>query len=174
MAQNPHNRTGAGKRADNQAGKQVGKQVEYGPLGPGQAPANDPLKGLRGVMAGTHIMEAIVILLVLTVITRVDAGASATTFNMVYVIGLGAAMIVAAFLQKLKWADWLNIGLQVLVVAGFIVHPAMGAMGVIFALCWWYVYHLRSNLLRRMERGLLPSQHLDEEGNVRRPATPTE
>lgn len=165
MAQNPDNRSKAGEDSG---------QSEYGPLGPGQAPANDPMKGLRGVMAGTHIMEAIVILLVLTVITRVDAGASATTFNMAYVIGLGVAMIVAAFLQKAKWADWLNIALQVLAIAGFIVHPAMGAMGVIFALCWWYIYHLRSNLMRRMERGLLPSQHLDEEGNVRHPATPAD
>ena len=171
MAQNPHNRSKAGEDSG-QSGHS--RQGEFGPLGPGQAPANDPMKGLRGVMAGTHIMEAIVILLVLTVITRVDAGASATTFNMAYVIGLGGAMIVAAFLQKAKWADWLNIALQVLAIAGFIVHPAMGAMGVIFALCWWYIYHLRSNLMRRMERGLLPSQHLDEEGNVRRPTTPAD
>lgn len=168
MAQNPHNRIRAGE------GSGHSEHSEYGPLGPGHVPANDPMKGLRGVMAGTHIMEAIVILLVLTVITRVDAGSGATTFNMTYVIGLGVAMIVAAFLQKAKWADWLNIALQVLAIAGFIVHPAMGAMGVIFALCWWYIYHLRSNLMRRMERGLLPSQHLDEEGNVRRPATPAD
>ena len=53
MAQNPHTRSQAGEGRE---------QAEYGPLGPGQAPANDPLKGLRGVMAGTHIMEAIVIL----------------------------------------------------------------------------------------------------------------
>lgn len=165
MAQNPDNRSKAGEGSG---------QGEYGPLGPGHVPANDPLKGLRGVMAGTHIMEAIVILLVLTVITRVDAGSAATTFNMSYVIGLGVAMIAAAFLQKAKWADWLNIALQVLAIAGFIVHPAMGAMGVIFALCWWYIYHLRSNLMRRMKRGLLPSQHLDEEGNVRHPVTPAD
>lgn len=141
-------------------------EPEYGPLGPGHAPATDPLKGLRGVMAGTLILEAIVILLVLTVIARVNDGELATTFNLVYVIGLGVAMVVAAFLQKVRAADALNIGLQVLAVGGFLVHPAMGAMGLIFAACWWYIYHLRSNLLRRMRRGLLPSQHLDAEGNV--------
>ncbi|HIW96783.1 MAG TPA: DUF4233 domain-containing protein [Candidatus Corynebacterium gallistercoris] len=131
-----------------------------GPLGPGHAPENDPLKGLRGVMAGTLVLEAIVILLVLTVITRVHDGEYATTFNIVYVVGVGLGMLVAAFMQRVKWADYLNIGLQVLAVAGFIVHPSMGAMGVLFALVWWYIYHLRSNLLERMRRGLLPSQHV--------------
>lgn len=136
------------------------KQAPMGPLGPGHAPENDPLKGLRGVMAGTLVLEAIVILLVLTVITRVHDGEYATTFNIVYVVGVGLGMLVAAFMQRVKWADYLNIGLQVLAVAGFIVHPSMGAMGVLFALVWWYIYHLRSNLLERMRRGLLPSQHV--------------
>ena len=38
--------------------------AEYGPLGPGHDPVKDPLKGLRGVMAGTLIMEFITFLLV--------------------------------------------------------------------------------------------------------------
>lgn len=136
------------------------KEAPMGPLGPGHAPENDPLKGLRGVMAGTLVLESIVILLVLTVITRVHDGDGATVFNIAYVLGLGLAMLVAAFIQRMRWADQLNIGLQVLAVAGFIVHPSMGVMGVLFALVWWYIYHLRNNLLERMRRGLLPSQHV--------------
>lgn len=136
------------------------RDITMGPLGPGHAPENDPLKGLRGVMAGTHILEAIVVLLVLTVVTRVDGGAQGTAFNIGFVVTLGLAMIVAAFLQRFPFAHALNIGLQVLAVAGFFVHPAMGAMGLIFAAVWWYIYHLRRNLLERMRRGLLPSQHV--------------
>lgn len=120
----------------------------------------DPRKGVRGVMAGTHIMEAIVILLVLTVVTRVDGGESATTFNLIYVTGLGLLMIVAAFLQKAKFADALNIGLQVLAVAGFFVHVSMGVVALMFVAVWWYIYHLKHNLEQRMERGLLPGQHI--------------
>ncbi len=131
-----------------------------GPLGPGRELENDPLKGVRGVMAGTHIMEAIVVLLVLTVVTRVGNEDGTPTWKIAFVCSLGLAMVLAAFLQKRAFADPLNIGLQVLAVAGFIVHPAMGAMGLIFAAVWWYIYHLKSNLTERMRRGLLPSQHL--------------
>ena len=41
---------------------------EVGPLGPGHEPAKDPMKGIRGVMAGTLVLEAITIWLALTVI----------------------------------------------------------------------------------------------------------
>lgn len=131
-----------------------------GPLGPGHAPENDPMKGLRGVMAGTLVLESIVILLVLTVVTRVDGGAAATPLKLGFVIALGIAMLVAAFIQRLPFAHAINIGLQVLAVAGFFVHPTMGVMGIIFAAVWWYIYHLRGILLARMRRGLLPSQHV--------------
>ncbi|MGV0409498.1 DUF4233 domain-containing protein [Corynebacterium resistens] len=144
--------------------KNRAQDVQVGPFGPGHEPATDPLKGLRGVMAGTHILEAIVILLGLTVVTRIHDGEHATVFNIVYVTALGKAMIIAAFLQKAKFADALNIGLQVLAIAGFIVHPSIGAMGLLFAAVWWYIYHLKKNLLERMKRGLLPSQHVGPDG----------
>ena len=140
------------------------EETQMGPFGPGHEPATDPLKGLRGVMAGTHILEAIVILLGLTVVTRIHDGEYSTTFNVVYVTVLGVAMIVAAFLQKMKFADALNIGLQVLAIIGFVVHPSIGAMGLLFAAVWWYIYHLKKNLLERMKRGLLPSQHVGPDG----------
>lgn len=142
------------------------KAVEMGPLGPGNAPSVDPLKGVRGVMAGTHILEAIVILLVLTVIARVDEGAHASTFNYVFIIGLGVAMVAAAFMQRASWALHLNVCLQVLAVATFIVHPAAGVCGLMFAAVWWYIYHLKGNMEQRMALGLLPTQHLDADGNL--------
>lgn len=140
------------------------EETQMGPFGPGHEPATDPLKGLRGVMAGTHILEAIVILLGLTVVTRIHDGEYSTTFNIAYVTVLGVAMIIAAFLQKMKFADALNIGLQVLAIIGFVVHPSIGAMGLLFAAVWWYIYHLKKNLLERMKRGLLPSQHVGPDG----------
>ena len=141
--------------------KKSERPVEMGPLGPGHAPKSDPMKGLRGVMAGTHIMEAITILLGLTVVARVDGGDLATPFNLSYVIGLGVLMIIAAFLQKAKFADGMNIGLQVLAILGVIVHVSIGVVGVLFAAVWWYIYTLKRNMVLRMKRGLLPSQHID-------------
>lgn len=134
--------------------------ADYGPLGPGHAPAKDPLKGIRGVMAGTMVLEAITILLALTVILKVDEGAYWTTFNWVYLTVLGLAHLVLAFLQRFRWSLPMNLVLQLFVLAGFFVHPSVGIIAVIFLLVWWYLLHLRSNIIQRMKRGLLTTQHL--------------
>lgn len=134
--------------------------VEYGPLGPGHEPLKDPMKGIRGVMAGTLVMEAITIALVLTVILRVDNGAYWTTFNWVYVTAVAVAMLLAAFMQRFTWSIPMNIGLQVLALAGIFVHFSMGIVAVIFILVWAYLFYLRKNLIERMKRGLLTTQHL--------------
>lgn len=135
------------------------------PLGPAHDPQVDPFKGLKGMMAGIMLMEAITVLLVLAVVGVVDDGAHATPFNIGYVSVLGVAMIVASFLQFRPWADKMNIGLQVFALIGGIVHPTMLFVAILFILAWWYTYHLRGNVRRRMEQGLLPAQHyyIDED-----------
>lgn len=152
------------ERVGDWVGEKVGERgsaAQRGSLDPSHTPKNDPLKGIRGVMAGTHIMEAIVILLVLTVVTRVDEGASATPFALGYITAVGVLMVLAAFLQRVRWADGLNIGLQVVAIGGFIVHPSMGVVALLFAAVWWYIYHLKKTVEMRLARGLLPSQHLE-------------
>lgn len=133
--------------------------IEYGPLGPGHDPAKDPMKGIRGVMAGTLMMEAITIALVLTVILRVDDGIYWTTFNWMYISIIAIAHLIASFIQKVSWAIPLNVGLQVLVLAGFFIHSSMGIVAIIFIIVWAYLLYLRSNLIDRMKRGLLTTQH---------------
>ncbi len=134
--------------------------VEYGPLGPGHAPAKDPMKGLRGIMSGTLFLEAITILLSLTVILQIDDGAYWTTFNWVYITVLGLAHLVMAFLQRFRWALPANLALQLFALAGFFVHPSVGIVAIIFILVWWYLLTLRRNMIERMRRGLLTTQHL--------------
>ena len=96
----------------------------------------------------------------LTVILRVDNGAYWTTGNWVFVTVLATAMLLMAFLQSRPWAIKGNIALQVVALAGFIVHPSMGITAIIFGLVWWYILHLRRNLIERMKRGLLTTQHM--------------
>lgn len=134
--------------------------IEYGPLGPGHAPEKDPMKGLRGIMAGTLLMEAITLYLVLTVILQVDDGLYWTTFNWVYVTVVATAHLLMAFLQRLPFALPINLLLQVFALAGFFIHPSMGIVALLFIAAWWYLLHLRKVMLERMKRGLLPSQHL--------------
>lgn len=136
------------------------EETGYSPLGPGHAPEKDPLKGIRGVMAGTLILEAITILLALTVILRVDDGVHWTTFNWVYVTVLGVAHVVMAFLQRFDWALPVNLVLQVVLLGGFFVHYSVGIIAIIFIIVWWYLLHLRSTLIERMKRGWLTTQHL--------------
>src|SRR5690606_17364870 len=87
-------------------------------------PATDPWKGFRGVMAGTLVLEAIVVLLVLPVIATVGGGLSA--WSTTYVVGLAVVMILGAGLQKRPWAIPFNLALQVLAILGFFVDLAFG------------------------------------------------
>lgn len=130
-----------------------------GPRGTGHDPSVDPWKGLRGVMAGTLVMEAIVIGLVLTVIARIDDGAHFQTWKIVYVSALAIAMVVASGLQRRPWALALDLVLAALAVIGWVVHPSMGIAGLLFAGVWAYMLYLRRDLRRRIAGGYLASQH---------------
>lgn len=133
----------------------------YGPLGPGSTPVKDPFKGLRGVLAGVLILEAITIFLALTVILQVDGGQYWTTFNWGFIVVLGTAHVVLAFLQRFDFALPAALVLQAIgFVGGLFVHWSLSAVMFIFLLVWWYVLRLRKNLLERMKRGLLTTQHL--------------
>lgn len=135
-------------------------ETEYGPLGPGHAPEKDPMKGIVGVFSGAMCMEAITFYLVLTVIARVDNGEYWTTGNWVFVTALATVMLVWAFFQRSRWAIPMNIALQVVALAGFLVHPAMGIVALLYIAVWGYILYLRSALIERMKRGLLTTQHM--------------
>ena len=134
-------------------------QDRAGPLGQGHAPSVDPWKGLRGIMAGTLVLEAIVIGLVLTVIARVDDGEHFQPWTVWFVSLLAVAMIVASGLQRRPWAIPLNLTLAALAVAGWVVHWSMGVSGILFAVVWLYILYLRRDLARRISGGYLASQH---------------
>ncbi|KZM72051.1 DUF4233 domain-containing protein [Nocardia terpenica] len=124
--------------------------------GPVPPPATDPWKGLRGVMAGALVLEAITVLLALPVVGAVGGGLS--WWSVAYLVGLAVLMILGAGLQRRSWALPFNLALQVLVLLGVFVHVSIGVIGVVFAAVWAFILVLRSDVKRRMEHGLLPSQ----------------
>lgn len=131
-----------------------------GPPGAAHEPSVDPWKGLRGIMAGTLVLEAIVIGLVLTVIARLDDGAHFQPWKVWFVSLLAIAMLVASGLQRRSWAIPMNVALATLaVMPGWVVHWSMGVCGLMFAAVWAYILFLRRDLSRRMAGGYLPSQH---------------
>lgn len=121
-------------------------------------PATDPWKGLRGVMAGTLVLEAITVLLALPVISAVGGGLK--WWSILYVVGLAVVMFLGAGLQRRSWAIPFNLGLQVLLLLGGFIHLSILIIGVVFVAVWLFILFLRADVKKRMEAGLLPSQRM--------------
>ena len=128
---------------------------------PDKPAAPDPWKSFRGVMAGTLILEAIVVLLALPVVSTADGGLTAVTGS--YLIGLAVVLVLLAGLQGRPWAIWVNLGIQLVLIAGWAVSGAVGFIGLIFAGVWLLILYLRSEVKRREEHGLLPGQQTPPE-----------
>jgi hypothetical protein len=107
----------------------------------------DPLRGLRGIFAGTLVMEAILVGLGLLVVGRFSGGLWGPAGW--YTAVLALAMLLAAFVQRRAWGLGLALALQVAMVAGWFAHPALGVMGLLFVLVWAYLLYLRQEVLRR-------------------------
>ncbi|WP_068065463.1 DUF4233 domain-containing protein [Nocardia xishanensis] len=127
--------------------------------GASAASAPDPWKGLRGVMAGTLILEAIVVLLALPVVADVGGGVSWLSGS--YLVILALLMILGAGMQRRPWALPFNLSLQVLVILGAFIHLSIGIIGLLFAAVWAFILILRAEVKRRMDQGLLPSQRMN-------------
>ncbi len=116
----------------------------------------DPWKGLRGVFAATLFMEAIVVGLALLVVARLGGGIGST--GGWYTGLLALAMLLAAGVQRRSWGLGLALALQVAMVVGAFAHPALGAMGVLFALVWAYLLYLRRQVARRLSGSQTPAK----------------
>lgn len=122
---------------------------------PAEAP-RDPWKSFRGVMAGTLILEIIAVLLALPVVSRVGGGLNAWTTT--YLLGFVGVLALLAGMQGRPWAIWANLGVQLLLVIGFFIYPAVGFMGLVFLVVWGVIAYLRREVLRRQRLGQLPGQ----------------
>lgn len=122
---------------------------------------SDPWKSFRGVMAGTLILEIITVLLALPVVAAVGGGL--TPWSTAYLVGFAVMLGLLAGMQGRPWAVWANLGVQLLLVAGFLIYPAIGFIGVLFVVVWGVIAYLRAEVLRRQRLGLLPGQQSGED-----------
>ncbi len=134
----------------------------------GQTSMPDPWRSFRGVMAGTLILEAIVVLLALPVVGAVGGGLTGIALG--YLIGLAVLLLLLAGLQGRPWAIWINLVVQLAVIAGFLVYPGIGFIGVLFAAVWALIAYFRAEVLRRQRRGLLPGLEARPQREVPPPA----
>lgn len=121
-----------------------------------QPEARDPWRSFRGVMAATLILEAIVVLLALPVVATVGGGL--TPLSTGFLLGFTVLLVLMAGIQGRPWAIWANVAVQVVLIAGWLIYPAVGVIGIIFGVVWLIIVYLRAEVLRRQRRGQLPGQ----------------
>jgi hypothetical protein len=107
-------------------------------------------------MAGTLILEAIVIGLAFPIVWRVGGGL--TLWSGIYLGGLMLAMILGSGLQGRSWALPYDLALQVVAIGGWAIHWSIGVVGVVFGIVWLYIAYIKRDVRLRMERGLLNGQ----------------
>lgn len=122
----------------------------------------DPWKGLRGIMAGTLVMEFITFGLALPVVWQFGGGVTGIGFAVVG--ALTVLMLIAGFTQRKPWGLGFALVLQVAMIACYLVHPAVGIMGLLFAAVWGYMLYLRHDVAKRMREGRLYDQLGHPEG----------
>ncbi|ORA63583.1 DUF4233 domain-containing protein [Mycobacteroides franklinii] len=123
---------------------------------PGGAAPPDPWRSFRGVMAGTLILETIVVLLAIPVVKMVGGGLS--PLSLTYLIGVVVVMILLSGMQGRPWALQANLALQLVLVAGFFVNAAIGFVGLLFLGVWLLIWYMRNQVRDRQSRGELPGQ----------------
>ena len=131
--------------------------TEAGEL-PQPARRSDPERGFRGVMSGALLLQAITVLLGLPV---ASAEHDLAAWQLIVVLGLAVACVFACSWVKKPWITPLIIGLQVVNVLCWFVHPALGVMGLIFGAVWWVLFYFRNEFRKREAAGVLPSQQGD-------------
>jgi hypothetical protein len=116
----------------------------------------DPMKGFRGVMSGTLVMEAITLGLALPVIDRLGDGLASLTGWLVG--GLAVVLLVLCAFVRWRHITPVILALQVVLVAFFVSEPPVGIIGLIFLAAWWWLFSIRAKVAKRMAEGTLPSQ----------------
>jgi len=96
------------------------------------------------------------VLLALPVVSAVGGGL--TAWSTAYLIGFAILLGLLAGMQGRPWAIWANLGVQLLLVAGFLIYPVIGFVGLLFTVVWAAIAYLRTEVLRRERLGLLPGQ----------------
>ena len=120
---------------------------------------SDPERGFRGVMSGALILQAITVLLGLPLASsdRVLKG-----WELAAILGLSLGCVVACAFVKRTWIVPLVVVLQVVAIGCWVIHPALGVMGLIFALVWGVLFYFHAELGRRSAAGVLPAQQAED------------
>jgi hypothetical protein len=105
----------------------------------------NPQAAVRGLGAGTLILEAIVLLLAIQPI-RIFAG-DLSGWGVAMVITLAVLAALLAGLMSHPWAWTAGAVLQALLIACGLLHWSLAVIGIIFAGAWAYAAYVRKTIV---------------------------
>lgn len=105
----------------------------------------NPSRAMRGLASVALMLEALVLLLAIQPIRITEGGISPA--QLAILIGGAAAAVLITGLLRSRWAWWLGSALQVVLIAGGLLHWMIGAVGLLFGLAWLYVLYVRRRVL---------------------------
>ena len=121
------------------------------------APTTDPWKGFRGVMAGTLILEVIVVALAFPVVAKLtDAGV--TWASGLYLGIVVLVLILLSGRQSKPRALEINLVMQAFVIGGGFFHWSIAVVGGVFLCVWLYIAYIKRDVAKRIEQGRLFGQ----------------
>jgi len=112
---------------------------------PNRSGLRDPAAAVRGLGAGTLILETIVLLLAVQPIRVLGDGVSGAV--VLAVCGLALAAAALAGLMRRAWAWRAGGALQLLVLAAGLLHWSLAVVGALFGAAWLYALHVRRTIL---------------------------
>lgn len=105
----------------------------------------NPAAAVRGVGAGALVIEALVLLLAIVPLTKLDT--RATGWAIGTVVALCVVCVALAGLLRHRWAWYAGVGVQLLVCLCGFFHLMLLVFGIIFGAVWAYVLSVRHSVL---------------------------
>jgi hypothetical protein len=105
----------------------------------------NPQAAVRGLGAGTLVLEAIVLLLAIQPIRIM--GGHLGGWGVGAVIALAVLAVALAGMMKRRWAWGAGTALQVLLLASGLFHWSLAVLGLIFGAAWAYASYVRKTIL---------------------------
>ncbi|WP_328466347.1 DUF4233 domain-containing protein [Actinoplanes sp. NBC_00393] len=105
----------------------------------------NPEAAVRGLGAGTLVLEAIVLLLAIVPIQKLSGDIPG--WGIAAVVALAVVAVVLAGCMRRPWAWPAGAILQVLLLACGLVHWSLAVLGLIFGAVWAYNYNVRRTIL---------------------------
>ncbi|GAA2381144.1 hypothetical protein Cme02nite_51590 [Catellatospora methionotrophica] len=140
----------AGSTPEGPAGHKPGEARERDlqlNLGGKPSGLRNPNRAVRGLAAGTLVLEALVLLLALMPIWVLRPPGGSMAAVTVALIAVVVAVALSATL-RFPWGWWAVSAFQVVLLLLGFLHWAFAVVGVVFGLTWAYVLHVRRTVSR--------------------------